>query len=264
MIADAQLVKAPVWLCADTFLNPTTPCWWFWKSVAALQAFMMSSRGSVAPLLNRASQRKEAAMNADVNTRVCIVAGWTSTVVVVMAVAATAAAPVLFDTVTVAAVAVPVVGPRLIFCLEAGVMPAIRPTVAAWGAVEPVTDEADAACRTIVPAAGVVSTVRPVVVAAWGAIEPVIVEAVAACEAIVLPVANPPLARVTRSSIDLQLAILVVAGMVMVKEATAVPWFMMTALALGPILIRLAMKKLRQERVPPNFNQLCVLCKRNF
>ncbi len=32
----------------------------------------------------------------------------------------------------------------------------------------------------------------------------------------------------------------------------------MTALALGPIPIRLAMKKLGQKCVPPNFNQLCV------
>ncbi len=33
---------------------------------------------------------------------------------------------------------------------------------------------------------------------------------------------------------------------------------MMTALALGPIPIRLVMMKLGQERIPPNFDQLCV------
>ncbi len=33
---------------------------------------------------------------------------------------------------------------------------------------------------------------------------------------------------------------------------------MMTALALGPVLIRLAMMKLGGERVMPNINQLCI------
>ncbi len=251
-------MKALAWLCADMLLNPTTPWWQFWKSVAALQAFMMSLRGSVIPSLNRASRRKGAAMNADVNMRVCTVASWTATVVVGMAVAATAAAAVVFKAMTVAVIAVPavftapagttvggavppaalvegvlpdaatgvlvVVGPCLLFLLEARVMPAVRPViVAAWGAVEPVTDEAAAACGTIVPAAGVVLAVRPAVVAAWSAIEPVVVEAVVACRDIVPPVANPLLARATSSSIDLQLAILVAAGMVTVKEVTAAP-----------------------------------------
>ncbi len=286
-------MKALAWLCANTFLNPTTLWCWFWKSVAALQAFTMSSRGLVLPLLNRVSRRKGAAMNTNINMRVCIVAGWTATVVVVMVVAATAAAAVIFDTVTVAAVAVPaafmapaattvggaipmaalvkgvvpaaaagvlvVVGPHLLFLLKAGVMPAVRTTIiAAWDVVEPVANEAAAACVTIMPAAGVVPAIGPTVVTAWVAVEPVVVEAVVVCGAIVLPVANSPLARATSSSIELQLAILVAAGMVRVKEATSAPWLMMTALALGPIPIRLVMKKLGQERVPPNFDQLCV------
>ncbi len=86
--------------------------------------------------------------------------------------------------------------------------------------------------------------IRPAVVAAWGIVEPVIVEVVVACGAIVLPVANPLLVRATSSLIALQLGILVAAGMVMVKEVTAALWLMMTALALGPIPIRLAMMKL--------------------
>ncbi len=51
----------------------------------------------------------------------------------------------------------------------------------------------------------------------------VIVEAVAARGAIVPPVAGPPPARATSSSIIPQLAISVTAGMVTVEEAIAVP-----------------------------------------
>ncbi len=66
--------------------------------------------------------------------------------VVVKAVASTAAAAVVFDAVTVATIAVPVVSPRLLFCLEAKVMPAVRPAIiAAWGTVEPVANEVAAA-----------------------------------------------------------------------------------------------------------------------
>ncbi len=232
-------------------------------------------------------------MNANINTRVCIVAGWTAAVLVLMVVAAMAAAAIVIGTMTVATVAVPaafmapaattvggaippaalvggvvpaaaagvlvVVGPHLLFLLESGVVPAVRPAVVvAWSTIEPVADEVVAACGTIVLAARVVPAIGPVVVAAWDAVEPVVVEAVVACRAIVPPVPNPPLARATSSPINLQLAILVATGMVMVKEATAAPWLMMTALALQSTLIRLAMMKLGQERVLPNFDQLCV------
>ncbi len=65
-----------------------------------MQAKMMSSRGSVAPSFNRASRRKGAAIKADVNLRVCIVASWTAPAV------ATVAAVVALEVVTVTAVAV--------------------------------------------------------------------------------------------------------------------------------------------------------------
>jgi hypothetical protein len=97
-------------------------------------------------------------------------------------------------------------------------------------------------------------------VAAWGSTIglAVIVVAVAAHGAIVPPVAKPWLARAASSPIVLQLEILFAARMVMVVEATAVPWLMMTAMALGPIPIRVPMMTLGQERVLPNFFQLCV------
>jgi hypothetical protein len=137
-----------------------------------------------------------------------------------------------------------VVGPRLLFLLVVGCVPAIRPAIVmAWGTVEPVVVKTVAACEAIVPGARVVPAVGPAIVVAWGAVEPVLVKAVAACRAIVLPIANPLLARATSSLIVLQLAILVAAGMVMVEEATAAPWMMMTALALGPVPIRLMMMK---------------------
>ncbi len=73
-----------------------------------------------------------------------------------------------------------------------------------------------------------------------------------------LAVAKLPLARATSSLIVLQWAILVAAGMMTVVEATAAPWSMMTAMALGPIPIRLPTMTLGRERVPPNFVKLCV------
>jgi hypothetical protein len=103
-----------------------------------------------------------------------------------------------------------------------------------------------------------VPTIGATIVAAWDTVEPVVVEAVAACGANVPPVANPLLARATSSLIVLQFVKLITTGMVMVKEATAVLWLMMTALALGPVPIGLAMMKWGQERIPSNFNQLCV------
>ncbi len=102
MVANAQLVKASTCLLADMFLNPTTPWWWFSisKLVAALRAKMMNSRGSVAPLLNRASRRKGAAIKADINLRVCVVASWTAPAVALVA-------PIVaLEVVTVTAVAV--------------------------------------------------------------------------------------------------------------------------------------------------------------
>ena len=104
---------------------------------------------------------------------------------------------------------------------------------------------------------GVVAVVAAVVVAPrlWGG---VLTAGVAACGAIVLAVAKLPLARATSSLIVLQLAISVAVGMMTVMEATAAPWSMMTAMALGPIPIRLPAMTLGQERVPPNFVKLCV------
>jgi hypothetical protein len=82
---------------------------------------------------------------------------------------------------------------------------------------------------------------------------------VAACGAIVLlAVAELPLARATSSLIVLQLAILVAAGMMMVVEATAAPWWMMTAMALWTIPIRLPTMTLGRKRILLNFVKLCV------
>ncbi len=100
LIVNAQLVKASTCLLVDMFLNPTTPWWRLLKLVAVLQAKMMSSRGSVAPLLNRASRRKGAAIKADVNLRVCVVASWTAPAVALVA------AVVALEVATVIAVAV--------------------------------------------------------------------------------------------------------------------------------------------------------------
>ncbi len=86
----------------------------------------------------------------------------------------------------------------------------------------------------------------------------VLTTGVVACGAIVLAVAELPLARATSSSIVLQLAISVAAGMMTVVEATAALWSMMTTMALGPIPIRLLTMTLGRERVPPNFVKLCV------
>ncbi len=106
--------------------------------------------------------------------------------------------------------------------------------------------------------ARVMPAIKPTVIPAWGAIEPVVVKAVAAFRAIVPPIANPLLARATSSPILVQLAIMVAAGMVTVKEAIATSWLMMTALAFGPVPIRLVMMKLGCECIQPNFDKLCI------
>jgi hypothetical protein len=231
-----------------------------------LQAKMMSSRGSVAPSLNRASRRKGAAIKADVNLRVCVVASWTAPAV------ATVAAIVALEVVTVTAVAVAAafVAPATV---GGAALQRQAEDLGGRARVGAATPPAKLPCLVALVDTGVVADVAAVVVAprllvgvpaagvmAWGSTVGlvVVVEAVAACGAIVPPIAKPPLARATSSSIVLQFAILVAAGMMTVVEATDTPWSMMTAMALGPVPIRLPTMTVGRERVPPNYFQLCV------
>jgi hypothetical protein len=152
-------------------------------------------------------------MKANVNLRVCIVTGWRALAV---------APEVLSAAVFVAPVAAMVGDP----------VPQRRPEdlgrMKMGMAVLP-----ELLCAVLVVAGVVVAAVLSVIVAlcprvvvleariaAWGCVGlAVAVKAVAACGAIMPPVAGPPLARATSSSIVPQLAILVATGMVTVEEA---------------------------------------------
>ncbi len=227
---------------------------------------MMSYRGLVAPLLNKASRRKGAAIKADVNLRICIVASWTAPAVAMVA------AVVALEVVTVTAVAVAAAF--------------VAPAVVGGSALQQQAEDLGGHARVGVASplaklphlvalvdTSVVLDVAAIVVAprlrvglpaagdaAWGSTIGlvIVVKAVAACRAIVPPIAKPLLARATSSLIVLQFAILVAAGMMTVVEATNAPWSMMTAMALGPVPIRLLTMMLGRECVRPNFFQLCV------